>query len=57
MVRFEDIRVQEFWWKMDSTNCDKTSKDKTQFKMYCVQQGNPQFSCKAKAKVAKKDDK
>ena len=35
---------------------NKTNKDNTQFKMYCVQQGNPQFSCKAKAKVAKKED-
>ena len=36
---------------------NKTSKDKTQFKMYCVQQGNPQFSCKVEAKVAKKEEK
>ena len=35
---------------------NKTNQDNTQFKMYCVQQGNPQFSCKAKAKVAKKED-
>ena len=34
----------------------KSNKDNTQYTMYCVQQGNPEFSCKAKAKVVRRDD-
>ena len=35
---------------------NKTNKSKTIYKMYCNQQGNPVFSCTAKAKVGKRDD-
>ena len=31
-------------------------KFKTICKMYCVQQGNPEFSCRAKATVVRRDD-
>ena len=35
---------------------NKANKDRTIFKMYCLQQGNPEFACKAKAKVVKCED-
>jgi hypothetical protein len=35
---------------------NQTNKDQTIYKMYCVQQANPEFSCRAKATVVKRDD-
>ena len=35
---------------------NKVNKDRSIFKMYCLQQGNPEFACKAKATVVKRDD-
>ena len=35
---------------------NQINKANTIFTMYCVQQGNPEFSCKAKAKVVRRED-
>ena len=35
---------------------NQVNKANTVYKMYCVQQGNPEFSCKAKASVVRRDD-
>ena len=35
---------------------NQSNKERTIFKMYCVQQGNPEFGCKAKATVVSRDD-
>ena len=35
---------------------NKVNKDRSKFKMYCVQQGNPEFPCKAKATVVRRED-
>ena len=35
---------------------NQSNKAKTVYKMYCVQQGNIEFSCKAKATVTKRED-
>ena len=35
---------------------NQSNKDKTRYKMYCVQQGNPEFGCRAKATVLKRED-
>ena len=35
---------------------NQTNKEKTIYTMYCVQQGNPEFGCKAKATVVRRDD-
>ena len=32
---------------------NQVNKDKSVYKMYCQQQGNPEFSCKAKATVVR----
>ena len=35
---------------------NQVNKDRSIFKLYCVQQGNPEFGCKAKATVGRRDD-
>ena len=35
---------------------NQVNKANTVFKMYCVQQGNPEFSCRAKATVVRRED-
>ena len=35
---------------------NKSNKEKTKFIMYCVQQNNPEFRCKARAIVTKSED-
>ena len=35
---------------------NQTNKDKTRYTMYCVMQGNPEFACRAKATVLRRDD-
>ena len=35
---------------------NQSNKDKTIYKLYCVQQGNPEFGCKAKATVFRRED-
>ena len=35
---------------------NQVNKDRSFFKLYCVQQGNPEFGCKAKATVGRRDD-
>ena len=35
---------------------NQVNKDKSVFEMYCQQQGNPEFSCKAKATIDKSDN-
>ena len=35
---------------------NQTNKNKTIYKMYCVQQGNPEFGCRAKTTVGKRED-
>ena len=35
---------------------NQSNKDQTKYKMYCTQQGNPEFRCTAKATVIKRDD-
>ena len=35
---------------------NQVNKANTLYRMYCVQQGNPEFACKAKATVVRRDD-
>ena len=47
------ILVVEEKYKFRVNQCNKA---KTVYKMYCVQQGNPEFGCKAKATVVRRED-
>ena len=35
---------------------NKCNKDGTIYKYYCAQQGNPEFGCKAKATIVRRED-
>ena len=57
MVRFEDIRVQEFWWKMDSTNFDLTKPAKIRLNLKCIVSKKVTLNLAEATKVAKKEEK
>ena len=47
------ILVEEGRYKF---RLNQPNKDKTLYKMCCVQQGNPEFGCRAKATIGKRED-